>query len=109
MEYSDYQEWTESMALYPRVQEDPKIVEALYLGNGLSEEAGEVAGHIKKWHRDGKIDRKKVLLEMGDTIWYLSQLCNLFEISITDVMTLNMAKLEDRRDRNKLRGSGSDR
>ena len=47
---------------------------------GLANEAGEVAGKVKKIFRDagGRVsdsDREAIVLELGDVLWYLSELC----------------------------------
>jgi NTP pyrophosphatase (non-canonical NTP hydrolase) len=83
---------------------------------GLCGEAGEVAEKIKKLHRDsswGTIDRgafrELLKKELGDVAWYLSQLARDFDIKLSDVLSCNLVKLEDRRQRNVLSGSGDSR
>jgi NTP pyrophosphatase (non-canonical NTP hydrolase) len=85
---------------------------------GLCEEAGEVAGKIKKLHRDSggwgsDVDRvafrAALTKEMGDVLWYLSQLARDFGLDLGDVATANLAKLEARSAAGTLGGSGDDR
>ena len=81
---------------------------------GLNEEAGEVAGKIKRLIRDhGGIMTPEIktgiISEMGDTLWYLTAMANKLGISLAEIMNTNMAKLKDRAKRNKLHGSGDTR
>ena len=85
-----------------------------YLVNGLTSEAGEVSGIIKKWMRDegsrgSEAFREKMIIELGDCMWYISELCNELDVSMSEVMEANLAKLKDRAERGTLTGSGDDR
>ncbi len=78
---------------------------------GLTNEAGEVAGKVKKIFRDrgGVVtdaDREALTLELGDVLWYLAELCTRLDISLEDVAAANVAKLRDRRERGTLHGDG---
>lgn len=109
--FDDYIKFTRTTAIYPLEQNDTLIIEAMYLGLGLSGEAGEVAGKIKKLHRDGWSEEKLEALckEMGDVTWYLARLCDIFGVDMEQMMLDNMAKLQDRKDRGVLGGSGDNR
>jgi NTP pyrophosphatase (non-canonical NTP hydrolase) len=81
---------------------------------GLANEAGEVAGKVKKIFRDrgGVItddDREALKLELGDVLWYLSEICNRLDIRLEDVAEANLAKLRDRSARGTLAGDGDAR
>lgn len=87
---------------------------AKYCALGLCEEAGEVAGKIKKSIRDagGKIDAERVeaiVLEMGDTLWYLSIMAHALGVPLSYVAEKNIEKLTDRLNRNKIHGEGDNR
>lgn len=78
---------------------------------GLANEAGEVAGKVKKIFRDRQgvitdADREALTLELGDVLWYLSELCTRLGIRLEDVAASNVAKLADRAARGVLRGDG---
>jgi NTP pyrophosphatase (non-canonical NTP hydrolase) len=105
----DYDEFTASLARYPKEQNDPAIVEAMYCGLGLVGEAGEVSEKIKKWHRDGVIDKRAVVLELGDVLYYLTRLAASMGVTLGDVMNANVKKLTDRAQRGVLKGNGDDR
>ncbi|MGH3169604.1 MAG: nucleoside triphosphate pyrophosphohydrolase family protein [Trebonia sp.] len=81
---------------------------------GLANEAGEVAGNVKKIFRDrgGVITdrgREELALELGDVLWYLSELCTRLGISLEDVAAKNIAKIRDRQARGVLGGDGDHR
>ncbi|MGZ0149816.1 nucleoside triphosphate pyrophosphohydrolase family protein [Kribbella sp. WER1] len=81
---------------------------------GLVNEAGEVAGKVKKIFRDraGVItdaDREALTLELGDVLWYLSELSTRLGIRLEDVAERNIAKIADRKSRGVLSGDGDDR
>jgi len=64
---------------------------------GLSGESGEVADLIKKHLGHGHpLDEEKVKKELGDVLWYVSQLANYLGMSLEDVASTNIAKLEAR-------------
>lgn len=78
---------------------------------GLTNEAGEVAGKVKKIFRDrdGVVtdeDRAALTLELGDVLWYLSELCTQLEVSLADVAEANLDKLRSRTERGTLGGEG---
>ena len=81
---------------------------------GLANEAGEVAGKVKKIFRDrgGVItdaDREALILELGDVPWYLSELCTRLGVGLDDVAARNIAKITDRAARGVLGGDGDHR
>ena len=81
---------------------------------GLTNEAGEVAGKVKKIFRDrgGVVtddDRAALTLELGDVLWYLAELCTRLDIDLADVAAANIEKLQGRLARGTLAGDGDDR
>jgi len=103
MNANEYQNWTRTTAIYPKDR-------ALdYLGLGLTSEAGEVAGKLKKRIRDGGVDVMSLIDEIGDVYWYLARLCDEIGFSTESVLKRNFDKLEDRKNRNVIKGSGDNR
>tara|TARA_R110002012_G_scaffold54244_5_gene139165 strand:- start:243 stop:569 length:327 start_codon:yes stop_codon:yes gene_type:complete len=76
---------------------------------GLVGEAGEVAEKIKKVVRDKEFSKVEVEKELGDVLFYVTALANYIGTDLQTVATVNLAKLHDRRDRNKIHGSGDNR
>ena len=77
---------------------------------GLCGEAGEVAEKIKKVFRDkGKFSDEDILKELGDVLFYVTALSNVFGGNLQKIMEMNMAKLDDREQRGVLKGSGDNR
>lgn len=108
-EFDDYQDFTDTTAAYPDIGNN-----VIYPALGLAEEAGEVAGKIKKAIRDdGGIlteDRTIALLkELGDVLWYVARLARELGVPFSQVAELNRLKLKSRRARNRIGGSGDER
>jgi NTP pyrophosphatase (non-canonical NTP hydrolase) len=109
MEFSEYQELSRRTATYPRAGED-----MTYPALGLCGEAGEVAEKVKKTIRDdGGVltdERREALArELGDVLWYLSQLATEARLDLEAIAAENLDKLFSRQERGVLRGSGDDR
>lgn len=61
---------------------------------GLNGECGELTDIFKKILYHGKeYDPVDILLEMGDVLYYLTAICNILGIDITEIMLNNNAKL----------------
>ena len=60
---------------------------------GLMNEAGEVGGAYKKEIRDRVDNTDLIIDELGDVLWYLQRLCDVYDIKISELMTNNMDKL----------------
>lgn len=108
MDFSQYQFRTGLTARYPQ----DRAIEYLILG--LTSEAGEVAGKYKKIIRDNggefSEESKNALLdEIGDVLWYCSELATSLQTNLAAVAARNAAKLESRAERGKIAGSGDNR
>ncbi|MCF7795358.1 nucleoside triphosphate pyrophosphohydrolase family protein [Patescibacteria group bacterium] len=109
MNFSEYQKESRKTALYPN-QDNNYIYPTL----GLAGESGEVSEKIKKIIRDKEgivqeEDRLAIEKELGDVLWYLSQLASELEIDLESVAQRNIEKLQSRLERGVLSGSGDDR
>ena len=108
LNFTTYHEFVRSVKVYPN--EYKNIYPALKL-NG---EAGEVAEKIGKIIRDKKglisvEDEQEIMKELGDVLWYIAALADDLGHSLFHVANLNQKKLLDRKNRNKLHGSGDNR
>lgn len=73
---------------------------------------GEVLEKVKKYWRDGGEPteiRAAIRGELGDVLWYLSQLARRYSLTLEEVATANLEKLDSRRRRGVLSGSGDNR
>lgn len=71
--------------------------EAINYSLGMVCEAGEVGDLLKKWaFHHHEFDRDEVIKEIGDTMWYMANLCTVFDISMEEVANKNIAKLKKR-------------
>jgi NTP pyrophosphatase (non-canonical NTP hydrolase) len=109
MDFSEYQAKSRKTAKYPTIGHP-----VIYPSLGLVNEAGEVAGKIKKVFRDknGLIDeetRSALKAELGDVLWYVAQVCSELGLSLDDVANFNLAKLYDRLERGVIQGEGDTR
>ena len=66
---------------------------------GLAGEAGELLGEHKKWFRDGdsyKLFPDRVKEELGDLLWYLSNVATKHGLTLEDVANYNLGKTQRR-------------
>lgn len=63
---------------------------------GLAGEVGEVVEHLKKFVRDGKLDREALKLELGDVLFYLTRTAQWAGFSLAEIAQANVDKLEAR-------------
>jgi NTP pyrophosphatase (non-canonical NTP hydrolase) len=108
---SDEVDWTD---LYSKWVEKKIMTEgqARLVENtlGLVGEAGEVAEKIKKLIRDSsRFQNEEIMKELGDVVFYATALANIYGKGLQEVLELNIAKLDDRQRRGKLKGSGDNR
>ena len=81
---------------------------------GLANEAGEVAGKIKKIFRDkggviSAADRDALKDELGDVLWYFTQICTELDLTLEEVAQANLTKLFSRLERGMIKGEGDQR
>ena len=109
MTFDEYQKLSTTTAQYSSF-----IPPWVYLSMGLAGESGEVVDKLKKVARnhDGAFtDEAKLEIqkELGDVLWYVSQLCEQLGISMEDVAQMNRAKLDDRKTRGTIKSRGDNR
>ncbi len=109
MNFTDYQQRAKQTAKYLIIGHA-----VVYPTLGLTNEAGEVAGKIKKIFRDkegviNETDREALQAELGDVLWYLAQIATELHLSLDNIAEHNIAKLLDRQARGKIQGDGDNR
>lgn len=108
MNFDVYQNLSRKTAIYK--QEHNLVYPTL----GLVGESGEVAEKIKKVIRDkngtvNKATREEIKKELGDVLWYMSQLATELGLKLDDIAEENIRKLRSRKKRGKIHGSGDNR
>ena len=109
MDFKTYQKKARETALYPDLGSN-----FIYPTLGLVGEAGEVAEKVKKVIRDkngifDEVSKSAIKKELGDVLWYLSNLCSEFNFKLEEVALINLEKLKLRASKGKISGSGDDR
>ncbi len=109
MDFATYQRRSRETARYPDAGTNP-----IYPTLGLCGESGEVADKVKKVLRDqaGNFDvhsLEGLRLELGDVLWYVSQLATELNLSLDEIAEANLAKLASRVARDVIAGSGDRR
>lgn len=122
MKMNEYQYHAMQTAKHPSVE---------HMGFGLLEEAGEVAGILKRVFRKdpeyfisdkdeptglyayyapvSTSARYKLIKELGDVLWYTAGLASHLDISLEYIADQNLKKLQGRAAAGIIQGSGDDR
>jgi len=109
MTNEEYQVWSKSTAKYPQSFVDQQLdgddwkprTFPFYLLLGLCGECGEVTEIFKKFARRGveelnQEEKDKVKLELGDVLWYFTQIATELGLTLSEIMEANKHKLEER-------------
>ena len=108
VDFNSYQRSAVTTAIYPNQH---KIT---YPALGMAGEAGEVANKVKKLIRDGPDKRpdtwrEDIASEIGDVLWYCATLADDLNLTLGMIAAQNLAKLQKRKDKGTLGGSGDTR
>lgn len=111
MEMDEYQKLASRTALMNRQDEHYRL---MYMSMGLAGEAGEVVEKVKKLIRPAEVviseeKREDLKKEIGDVLWYVSQLAVQLGLSLEDIAAFNIKKLADRAERGVVHGEGDTR
>jgi len=113
MDFSTYQSESRKNTVYPDIGNN-----FIFPTLGLVGEAGEIAEKVKKLIRDKNTntpdmvsadDKTEIAKELGDVLWYLSQLATEFGIELDTIAALNLDKIQSRRERDQVKGNGDNR
>ena len=109
MDLNTYQTAALQTAIYPGRGNN-----FVYPALGMVGESGEVADKLKKVIRDndGVLTdpvREAVAKELGDTMWYLAVLAWEMDYDLNEIAQMNIDKLNSRKERGVLSGSGDNR
>ena len=111
MDFDEYQQLANRTGNFEGKQAEFAM---MYLALGVTSEAGEIADKIKKIIRNdnGVVSEEKreaIKAEIGDVLWYLSQLARHFNYSFSEVAKSNIEKLSDRAKRKVIASDGDNR
>jgi NTP pyrophosphatase (non-canonical NTP hydrolase) len=110
-DFDDYQHRAHEFA-------GPSCDDFFYPLLGLGGECGEVLDKFKKLYRDRGIRKiedvpedqaRAISLELGDILWYISEVTERLGFRLQDVTDMNIDKLASRQARNKIGGEGDNR
>jgi NTP pyrophosphatase (non-canonical NTP hydrolase) len=109
MTFEEYQKIAKTTAQYPKIGES-----YIYPCLGLAGESGELLNKIKKIFRDdgGSLTDSRIeeiKNELGDLLWYLSQISEELNLSLEDIAESNINKLKSRKVRRTIQGDGDNR
>lgn len=109
MTFKEYQNLSKQTAFFPK-----NIKPFIYIALGLAGESGEVVEKIKHVIRDkdgviSKEDKQGIINELGDLLWYMTQLAVELDVSLEKIAEANIEKLFSRKDRGTLKGRGDNR
>ena len=97
MELNEYQRLANQTDQQPETgnfESDPRSIMVPLLG--MAGEVGELLGEHKKWFRDGesyKLFPERVKEEMGDVLWYLSNVATKHGMTLGEVADFNLSKI----------------
>ena len=123
MDADEYQRRTELTQLYSiaarefvtsSMMQQLDWLELAYCTGKLNGEAGEAAEIVFKAFRGsmGNLsgeDKYKLQKELGDIMWYVARISDMIGVPLSEIMSQNLEKLQDRKERGVLHGSGDDR
>lgn len=103
----EYQEFVESVESLPPGLKGMDLLRSRMVHGvlGVGTEQGEIADQIKRHIYYGTdVDVDNVKEEIGDLVWYLTLLCNVFDLTLQDVIESNRRKLQARYPKGKFDG-----
>lgn len=104
VDIDDYQVLAHQSHYYPVPKS--RLTNMMYPVLGMCSEAGEVANEVKHIVRRRLMlnqeytplpldieERERLVAELGDVLWYLSEVCTTFDIPLSHVAYANLAKV----------------
>ena len=96
MDFDSYQERALQTDRVPTQDEVPSLIVPML---GLAGETGQLLSEYKKHLRDGEAHRlfkERVSEELGDLLWYVSNVASKFNLSLSGIARANLAKVRHR-------------
>jgi NTP pyrophosphatase (non-canonical NTP hydrolase) len=77
--------------------DDPRHARIAVASMGLAGETGELIDQLKKWVAHGhELNLSSVEKELGDILWYVSEIATVLELRLAGVAEGNIQKLQER-------------
>jgi NTP pyrophosphatase (non-canonical NTP hydrolase) len=93
MEIKEYQE--QSSRTFAQI--DNGVLDDMHMILGMQTEVAEIADAFKKSIAYNKpLDLTNVKEEIGDVMWYIANMCNIYGWDLRDIMQTNIDKLKAR-------------
>ena len=110
MRFHEYQVMAHEFSKNTLIGENPYLYPVL----GLGGETGELENVVKKIFRDDKgimteEVKRKIFHELGDALWYISEISSKLDINLDDIAFENIQMLKGRQNRGTVSGSGEER
>lgn len=103
--FIDYAKWTDRVWVKNEDFDIDLSAEAL----GLTEEAGEVAGKVRKYLQGRELNRDELVKELGDVFFFWSRIVKRFGLTPQEIVYRNQDKLEARLSKGVIIGEGDNR
>jgi len=112
--FNKYQQKAHETAEYPNIYVGGHPSNYIYAAMGLAGESGELIEKLKKVVRNknglvAESDLFDIKKEVGDVLWYLSELCTCLNLSLKQIARENIKKLSDRKNRGVIKSEGDNR
>jgi NTP pyrophosphatase (non-canonical NTP hydrolase) len=99
MDFKKYQNDAKSTSQIPRDQTVEDLIGRTIPLLGLAGETGELLSEYKKHLRDGSahiLFKDRVVEELGDLLWYISDLATKFDLDLDEIAEYNLQKVRER-------------
>ena len=96
MDFNSYQEEARRTDRVPAHDDVASLIVPML---GLAGETGQLLSEYKKHLRDGEAHRlfkERVSEELGDLLWYISNVASKFDLSLSDIASDNLVKIKHR-------------
>ncbi|MCA1529935.1 nucleoside triphosphate pyrophosphohydrolase family protein [Bradyrhizobium yuanmingense] len=99
MDFNKYQKEAQRTDRVPARSEADDEAALIVPMLGLAGETGQLLSEYKKHLRDGEAHRlfkERVSEELGDLLWYIANVASKFDLSLSDIATANLSKVNER-------------
>lgn len=92
MQFDEYQKLA-ARTINRELTPNEKCLHALHL---MAAECGEIHGLFQKSYQGHEFEGEHLMKEIGDLLWGMAELCEVFGWSLGDVAEMNIEKLKAR-------------